>query len=166
MKAALSQVGADVKLDLGGGDGLIFRNLTVSQLKAENFALQLDTSKLGAMTFHDEFSGPLSIWDAESNAAGTWRPDYGYSGSQGLGSYVLASNGEQQIYTSPYFRGHDGDFAESPFVTNPDGTLSIIARPSTNGEIFGYGYTSGLITTHESCAPTSPTPSAPGRPSG
>uniref|UniRef100_UPI002FDFA23A family 16 glycosylhydrolase n=1 Tax=Phenylobacterium sp. TaxID=1871053 RepID=UPI002FDFA23A len=154
VQANLTQVGADVKLDLGDGDGLMFRNLTVDQLKATNFQLELDLARLGAQTFADEFTGALSLWDKESNPAGVWRPDYGYQGSQGVGSYTLVSNDEKQIYTSPYFRDHAGDFAESPFVSNADGTLSIWARPSTNGEIFGYGYTSGLITTKPSFAQT------------
>src|SRR5205085_5125559 len=46
------------------------------------------------------------------------------------------------------------DFAESPFVSNPDGTLSIWAKPSSNPEIFGYGYTSGEISTKQSFAQT------------
>jgi beta-glucanase (GH16 family) len=154
VQAHMSQVGADTRIDLGGADGLILRNVQMGQLTAGNFQLQLDASKLGAMTFHDEFSGQLSLWDAQSNPTGTWRPDYGYEGEQGLTSYVLAGNGEKQIYTSPYFRGHNGDFLESPFVANSDGTLSIWARPSSNAEIFGYGYTSGLLTTKESFSQT------------
>lgn len=39
-------------------------------------------------------------------------------------------------------------------MSNPDGTLSIWAKPSANGEIFGYGYTSGLITTQPTFAQT------------
>jgi serralysin len=147
VKAAMTQVGADVKLDLGGGDGVIFRNITIGQFTAANFQLELDPATLGPQTFADEFSGPLSIWDAESNPTGRWRPDFGYQGSQGTGSYTLISNNEKQIYTSPYFRDHSGDFAESPFVSNADGTLSIWARASSNPEIFGYGYTSGFIST-------------------
>ncbi|ACG77705.1 endo-1,3-1,4-beta-glycanase, C-terminal secretion signal protein [Phenylobacterium zucineum HLK1] len=154
VKARMSQDGADVKLDLGGGDGLVFRGVTVGQFTAANFQLELDASTLGAKTFGDEFSGPLSLWDAQSNPTGLWRPDFGYQGEQGTGSYTLISNDEKQIYTSPYFRGHDGDFAESPFVNNADGTLSIWAKPSTNGEIFGYGYTSGMITTKETFSQT------------
>jgi hypothetical protein len=38
-------------------------------------------------------------------------PDFGYQGSQGVGSYTLVSNSEQEVYTSPYFRDHNGDFA-------------------------------------------------------
>ena len=154
MQSHLSQVGADVKLDLGDGDGLMFRNLNVSQLTARDFQLQLDTTKLGAMSFDDEFNGPLSLWDAQSNPTGTWRPDFGYQGEQGLGSYTLASNDEKEIYVSPYFRGHNGDFPENPFVSNPDGTLSIVAKAETNAETFGYQYTSGMISTQPTFAQT------------
>jgi serralysin len=154
VQSHLSQVGSDVKLDLGGGDGLLFRNLNVSQLTASSFQLQLDTSKLGVETFHDDFNGPLSLWDAHSNPTGTWRPDFGYQGSQGAGSYTLASNGEQEIYTSPFFRDHPGDFPVNPFTSNADGTLSITAAPSTNNELFGHHYTSGMISTAQSFAQT------------
>lgn len=154
LQSKLSQVGADTRIDLGDGDGLVLRGVQASQLSAADFQLQFDASKLGAPTFADEFSGPLSVWDAESNPTGVWRPDFGYQGAQGVGSYSLVSNDEKQIYTSQYFKGRAGDFAETPFTTNPDGTLSIWARPSANPEIFGYGYTSGMITTKESHAQT------------
>jgi len=154
VQAHMTQVGADVKLDLGGTDGLMFRNATVGQFTAANFQLQLDTSKLGTMTFHDDFNGPVSLWDAESNPTGAWRPDYGYQGSQGAGSYTLIGNNEQEIYTSPYFRDHNGDFAVNPFSSTGDGTLTITAAPSTNSELFGYHYTSGMITTAPSFAQT------------
>lgn len=149
VQARLLQVGADVKLDLGDGHGLMFRNLTTSQLSAANFQLELDPSKLGARTFSEDFSGPLSIWDPQSNSTGLWRPDYGYQGSQGAGSYTLMGNNETQIYTSPYYRDHPGDFSVNPFVQNADGTLTIQARYTTNPEVTGWGYniTSGLLTT-------------------
>ena len=154
VQAHMSQAGADVKIDLGGSDGLILRGIQVSQLTASNFQLSIDPTKVGAMTFHDEFSSPLSVWNATYNPTGTWRPDYGYQGANGVGSYTLPGNGEKQIYTSPFFRDHNGDFSESPFHSNSDGTLSIIAKPSTNSELFGYGYTSGMISTKESFAQT------------
>jgi Ca2+-binding RTX toxin-like protein len=154
VRAAMTQVGADVKLDLGGGDGLMLRDVLATSLSASNFQLQLDIGSFGPLAFADEFSGPLSLWDAESNPTGTWRPDYGYSGTQGVGSYTLTSNGEVQIFTSPYFRDHPGDFPESPFISNSDGTLSILLRESSNPEIFGYDYTSGMITTRPSFSQT------------
>ncbi|MFC3069747.1 family 16 glycosylhydrolase [Phenylobacterium soli] len=150
----MTQVGADTKIDLGGGEGLVLRGVQATSLTSANFQLQLDGSKLGGMTFHDEFSAPLSVWNATYNPTGVWRPDYGYQGANGVGSYTLTGNGEQQIYTSPYFRDHNGDFSESPFTSNADGTLSITARPSTNSELFGYSYTSGMISTKQSFAQT------------
>ncbi|WP_334161340.1 family 16 glycosylhydrolase [Phenylobacterium sp.] len=152
VQARLSQVGGDVKLDLGGGEGLMFRNLTVGQLTAANFKLGLDLTGF-TQTFADDFDG-LSLRDPESAPAGTWRTEYGYQGTQGVGSYTLVSNDEKQIYTSPYFRDHAGDFAETPFAVNGDGTVSIWARPSSNPEIFGYGYTSGLLSTQASFSQT------------
>jgi Ca2+-binding RTX toxin-like protein len=152
VQARLSQVGSDVKLDLGGGDGLVFRNLAVGQLTASNFQLQLDLTGY-TRTFNDDFNG-LSLRDPESAPTGTWRTDYGYQGVQGVGSYTLVSNNEKQIYTSPYFREHNGDFAESPFAVNGDGTVSIWARPSANSELFGYGFTSGLLSTKDSFTQT------------
>ena len=154
LQAQLSQVGSDVKLDFGGGQGLILRNLQIGQLSAGDVELQFDRATLGAQTFHDEFSAPLSLWDAQSNPGGTWRPDFGYQGEQGVGSYTLVNNNEQQIYTSPYFRGANGNFPETPFVSNPDGTLSIWARPSNNNQLFDYNYTSGLITTQPTFSQT------------
>jgi serralysin len=149
VKARLVQQGLDVKLDLGGGDALVFRDMTPGQLTAANFQLELDHSKLGVRSFTEDFDRPLSLWDAQSNPGGVWRPDYGYQGSQGAGSYSLIGNNETQIYTSPYFRDHPGDFTVSPFVQNADGTLTIQARTTTNPEVteWGYGVTSGMLTT-------------------
>ena len=127
VRTRLVQEGADTRLDLGGGDSLLFRNVKAGDLRAENFELELDVSRFGKASFAEEFSAPLSIWDKESNPGGVWRPDYGYQGVNGLGSYTHAHHGEKQIYTSPYFRGHNGDFTESPFVMNGDGTMSIWA---------------------------------------
>jgi serralysin len=117
--------------------------VTVGSFVASDFQLQIDYAKLGA-TFADEFNKPISLYDPVYNPNGFWRPDYG---GNGLAPYTLVGNSEDQIYTSPYFRGHPGDFSESPFTNNADGTLTITARASTNPEIFGYDYTSGAITT-------------------
>lgn len=105
------------------------------------------------LSFSEEFDAPLSIWDAERNPAGRWRPDYGYQGRDGVGSYTLVSNGELQIYVSPYFRGGRGERLGNPFRTEA-GALSIIAARANDPRLFGYGYTSGLITTRPSFAQT------------
>jgi beta-glucanase (GH16 family) len=106
------------------------------------------------LTFAEEFDRPLSLWHERHAPGGRWRTEYGYQGPDGFGSYTLASNGELQIYTSPYFRNRRGDFAENPFEQTADGMLAIVARPSKNPDIFGYRYTSGLITSRPSFAQT------------
>lgn len=146
VQARLSQQGADAWLDLGDGEALILRGVEAGRLTAANFQLELDPTHKSIQTFGDEFSGALSIHHKTLAPEGVWRTDY-QKAVNDITSYTLTGNNEQQIYTTPYFRGHAGDFAETPFVSNPDGTLSIWARPSTNPEIFGYGYTSGVITT-------------------
>jgi len=156
VQSHMTQVGGDVKIDLGGTDALILRNVASSQLTAANFQLQLDPAKLAPLTFHDEFNdAQLSIWDGESNPSGVWRPDYGYAGSQGTTSYTLASNGEQQIYVSPYFRDAPGNYALTPF-SESGGALTITAQPApaNAADLWGYHYTSGMITTKETFAQT------------
>lgn len=105
------------------------------------------------LTFTETFGQPLSIWDAEHNPSGRWRPDYGYQGRDGVGSYTLVSNGELQIYVSPHFRGGLNGGPASPFHVEA-GALSIVAARSNHAGIFGYGYTSGLITTRPSFSQT------------
>jgi len=156
VQSHMTQVGGDLKIDLGGADALILRNVASSQLTAANFQLQLDPAKLAPLTFHDEFNdAQLSIWDGESNPSGVWRPDYGYAGSQGTTSYTLASNGEQQIYVSPYFRDAPGNYALTPF-SESGGALTITAQPApaNAADLWGYHYTSGMITTKETFAQT------------
>ena len=146
VKSHMTQVGSDVVLNMGDGDGLLLKNVSLSSLSAKNFQLQIDYSKLGAMTFSEEFNS-LSLYSKTYNPTGKWTPDLGYGD---INSYTLTNNGEKQICTSPYFHGHAGDFSESPFVVNGDGTVSIWAKQSTNSEIYGYGYTSGVLTTKNS----------------
>ncbi|MDB5455847.1 MAG: endo,3,4-beta glycanase [Caulobacter sp.] len=105
------------------------------------------------LSFAEEFDRPLSLWDPERNPTGRWRPDYGHQGRDGVGSYTLVGNGELQIYVSPYFRGGRDDAPANPFRTE-GGTLSIVAQRSNHPQIFGYKYTSGLITTRPSFAQT------------
>jgi serralysin len=132
---------------MGGGDALKFQNTTVASFTAHDFQLQIDYSKLGATTFSDDFSGPLSLYNKTYKPTGVWTPDFGYGG---MNAYTLTGNGEKEIYTSPYYNNQPGTFSESPFVSNSDGTLSIWGKQSTNPNLYGYNYTSGLITTAHS----------------
>jgi len=157
VQAAMIQQGSDVVLH-NGLNNLVLRNATVSQFHASDFLLGLDPSKLGALTFDDEFNS-LSLRGA-SNPTGTWTPMYGdgsaYS-ALSLGSHTLTGNGELQLYTDPTFAGTSGH----PLGLNPfsisNGVLDIHAQTvdaATSAGMWNYAYSSGVITTHQSFAQT------------
>jgi serralysin len=151
VQAAMTQVGSDVVLQNGLND-LVIRNTTIAQFQPSDFYLALDSSKLGQLTFDDEFNS-LSLRSA-SNPTGTWTPNYWYGG---LGAYTLTGNGELQLYTAPGFTGTGStDLGLNPFsITN--GVLDIHAQTVTAAQsatMWGYQYSSGVITTHDSFAQT------------
>jgi beta-glucanase (GH16 family) len=104
-------------------------------------------------TFSDDFAsfswfaGDLQDHQGER---GTWRTQFGYAGPNSLGSRTLTSNRELQIYVDPAFRGSTTkSLGLNPFRV-ADGVLEIIADQATENiqkSIWGYTYTSGLITT-------------------
>ena len=67
VKAAMTQVGSDVNLNLGGGDAVLFRNTTVGAFTDKNFSLGVDTSKL-TLTFNEDFNS-LGL----TSSGGPWR---------------------------------------------------------------------------------------------
>jgi beta-glucanase (GH16 family) len=105
--------------------------------------LSIDVASLGAPIFAEEFTAPLSVWDAAGNPGGRWRNDYGYGGQA---DYKF--NDELQYYTGPYFGAHHGDFDDGNYAV-ADGVLTISAHRTDNPEILAQhiDYTSGLITT-------------------
>ncbi|TCM17993.1 beta-glucanase (GH16 family) [Novosphingobium sp. PhB165] len=144
VKSLLTQVGSDVKLSLASGEGLIFRNHSVSDFTANDFQLQIDTSKM-KMTFDDEFNN-LSL----KSAGGLWSTSFSYSG---LAKYTLTSNGEKQLYVDPDFKGTSStSLGLNPFNVH-NGVLDITAAPVTDAQsnsMWGYDWSSGLLTTHDS----------------
>jgi beta-glucanase (GH16 family) len=157
VQAAMTQVGSDVVLHNGLND-LVIRDATVSQFQASDFYVALDPSKLGQATFDDEFNS-LSLRSA-SNPHGTWTPEYGDGSAYAdlsLGSHTLTGNGELQVYIEPGFTGTSGhDLGLSPFSIN-NGVLDIHAQAisgATSAALWNYGYTSGVITTHQSFSQT------------
>jgi serralysin len=157
----------DINLDrvAGGVNHLLIKGVTKAALLAhpESFQLELDPSLLGAKVFEDEFNS-LSIYDKEDNPNGTWKPDTAYQPVDQVGDYGVGHPDELQIYTSPYFRNHGpsttGDyFAQSPFSV-ADGVLTIHGAHATDtSELFGYNYTSGLITTNPEVEASNGSPS-------
>jgi len=147
VQAKLSQQGANVKLDLGNGESLIFANKTVASLQASQFQLTLDRSQL-TQTFSDDFN-TLSLHNA-TTGTGTWDTKYSWAGASGC---TLASNNELEWYINP-------DYAPTASV-NPfsvsNGVLDIHAQKtpdSIKSLINNSQYTSGMLTTHSTFSQT------------
>jgi len=111
-------------------------------------------------TFGDEFKS--FSWYAEGlengrKGGGTWRTNFGYAGTQDLGSRSLGSNGELQVYVDRGFRGTSAKpLGIDPFRVK-DGALEIVADRApqeVKPQIWNYAYTSGLITSQFSHAQT------------
>jgi beta-glucanase (GH16 family) len=151
LQGAMTQRGSDVVLQ-SGQNHVVIRGATVAQFSAADFDLTLDLSKLGALSFTDDFNS-LSLRSA-SNPTGTWTTDYGYGG---IGSYTLTGNGELQLYTAPGFKGTtDHDLGLNPFSVS-NGVLDIRAQTvdaATSAGMWNYGYSSGVITTKQSFSQT------------
>jgi beta-glucanase (GH16 family) len=151
VQAAMTQQGSDVVVQ-NGAHPFVIRNATIAQFQASDFYLPLDHSKLGGLTFDDEFSS-LSLHTA-ANPSGTWTPNYWYGG---IGAYTLPGNGELQLYTAPGFTGQGtADLGLNPFSV-ANGVLDIHAQtvtPAQSAAMWNYNYSSGVITTHDSFAQT------------
>jgi beta-glucanase (GH16 family) len=87
------------------------------------------------LTFEEEFSGPLSLWDGRD---GRWKTEHMWGDTP--------INEELQYYVDPRVHGID------PFVL-ADGILTIRAAPTPPGfeaRVAGRPYTSGIVTTEMS----------------
>jgi beta-glucanase (GH16 family)/Ca2+-binding RTX toxin-like protein len=148
VRAAMTQQGSDVVLNLGGGETLTFRNTNVStSFQDKQFLMPLDTSKLGKLTFDDEFNS-LSIYDP-SHMTGTWNVDYG-GNLKDQSAYSLLSNNEQEVYTHDGFEGlGTHNLHLNPFSIS-NGALSITAQKIASQDTsaaFGHSWSSGMINT-------------------
>ena len=157
VKGLLTQVGADTKLALPGGDVVLIKDVQVSSLTADDFRLQLDLSKL-KLTFADEFNS-ISLHN-DKTGTGTWETTYNWGPENGGGSIYARTalgNNEKQIYV-------DADatvLGTTPVGISPfsvkDGVLDITAAKTPDAlkaQLYGYDYTSGLLTTEETFSQT------------
>ena len=147
VQAAMVQVGPDVKLQLDPSEVLIFRNTTPASFAAGQLLLPLDRSKLGAMTFDDEFNS-LNLYNF-STGQGQWQASFGFD-PHNQNNYALVYNGEQEAYVTPSFQGT----STAPLGLNPfnvsNGTLTITAAPMPQADqqlAYGQSYSSGLLDT-------------------
>ncbi|MDB5445782.1 MAG: exsH [Phenylobacterium sp.] len=147
VQAAMRQQGSDVVLQIDPSETLTIRNISASQLSASNFLLPLDRSKLGAVTFDDEFNN-LQLYNF-STGTGQWLTNFG-SDPKKHDAYMLAQNGEQQAYTAADFQGlGDHALGYNPFSV-ANGVLTVTAQPiapADQAAAFGASYSSGLLDT-------------------
>jgi len=152
IKAQMTQVGADVLLDLTNGDSVLFRNTSLEAFTADNFRVTLDTRDL-QLVFSDEFDS-LSLTDGTS---GVWQTTYGYRGAGPVSSHVLQATGEKQFYVDAAYAGTGTDpLGINPFSVD-SGVLTISAARTTAAQkevLYGFDYVSGLLTTQTSFAQT------------
>lgn len=111
---------------------------------------RLDRSKL-KMTFEEDFSSPLSLWDPRSGA-GRWKTCYWFGWQpQGKGcvdrsSRTIDTDGSQYVLVDAAYNKVD------PFRQS-DGQLAIVAAKNAHPEdpkTGGRPYTAGMITTEPS----------------
>jgi beta-glucanase (GH16 family) len=147
VRSAMTQQGADTVLQLGGGETLTIRNTSPTSFQDKQFLVGLDRSKLGAVTFQDDFNS-LSLWDA-SHKTGTWQTDFG-GNLKDAWAYSLIGNGEMQVYTHEGFEGlGDRNLHLDPFSVS-NGVLTITAEQipsSQTAATFGQSWSSGMINT-------------------
>lgn len=154
--SAMKQDGADVLVQLDANDSIRVQNTKLSDFTAANFQFHLDASKLGAMTFDDEFNS-LST-RVRGGATGTWDTEYGYgANSDSADGRTLGGNGERQLYVDPTFKGTSGSaLGLNPFGID-HGILTITEAPTPaalKSSAYNIDYTSGVLTTRESFAQT------------
>lgn len=160
IRAAMQQIGADVKLTLSANDSITFRGATIDGFSADDFLLRIDLGGLHR-TFSDEFNS-VSLYNA-STGTGTWKTNFITGAQDGWGSYdsrTLTANNEKQIYVDAAYRG-DPAKGSTPLGLNPfsvaDGVLTITAAKASTADsarLWNYGYTSGLLTTEKTFAQT------------
>jgi beta-glucanase (GH16 family) len=148
IKDAMKQVGHDVVLQIDSSETLTFRGVTISDFGKSAFLVPFDKSKIGALTFHDEFNS-LNLYNP-SSGNGVWQTNFG-GNLKDVWAYNLVSNGETQAYVTPDFRGQ----GNHPLGYNPlsvkNGVLTITAQPFANADdsqaAYFQRYASGMINT-------------------
>ncbi|WP_334164455.1 Calx-beta domain-containing protein, partial [Phenylobacterium sp.] len=148
IRQAMTQEGADVVLRLSADETLTFRGQTLAGFQDRQFLLPLDRSKLGELTFADEFD-TLQIYD-HSLQTGIWRADFG-NNLKDEWAYTITSNGERQVYTTDHFYGQGERQLDhyTPHAVS-DGILTIKAERLLDEDresAWGREYSSGMLNT-------------------
>ncbi len=141
IRAAMTQVGGDVVLDLGSAESITFRGHAIADFTGGDFKF---APNVGAMrqTFGEEFTGFRSSATGLDAAGGAvWQTAYELW--PGIATRTLAPGSPESQYYS------DSSTGINPFTAN-GATLRITAAPATTELPQGMAYTSGIITTRTS----------------
>jgi beta-glucanase (GH16 family) len=150
VKAAMTQVGGDVKIDLGGGQSLMIEGKSMADIGPTVIDVEPSLANLH-LTFDEEFNTLSLNTGTTTSAAGTWKTTFSN------GKHTLYSNYELEYYVDPDFTGGTA----APLGLQPfsiaNGILTIAARPTSSANLpylESHPYTSGLLTTETSFAQT------------
>lgn len=156
VQSHLSQVGADVQLQLDAGDAIILKNTAAASLTADDFLLQTP-GPVGQMTFGDDFNS-LSLYNPSTHT-GTWKTNYWFGSQDGASAWNsrTVGAGDQVLAVDPLYDGGTGHaLGMNPFSLN-NGVVSITLAKATAAELpylHGQQYTDGMLTTEKTFAQT------------
>jgi beta-glucanase (GH16 family) len=152
VQKAMTQVGSDVRIELPGGQSLMLENKTIASITTKN--INVESAPEAAtmhLVFQDEFNSLSLNTGTSATANNTWKTTFA-GGERNAGGV-----GEAQRYSDPDYKGSSTQsLGINPFSVN-NGVLTISARPADAADLpylYGYKYTSGLLTTQQSFVQT------------
>lgn len=150
VKTAMSQVGGDVRVDLGAGQSLMLAGKKVADITAKSVNVEEGLTGMH-LVFHDEFDKLSLNTGTAATASNTWKTTF-IGGERNAGGV-----GELQRYSDPDYKGSGPQsIGVNPFSID-NGVLNIAARPADAADLpylYGYKYTSGLLTSEKSFVQT------------
>jgi serralysin len=158
IKSHMTQSGSDVLIRHDNGDQILVKNMAIGDLSASNFMLPVNLSNYH-LSFAEDFN-TISLVNP-STGLGTWKTQFA-TGAQnsiwnGYTSRTLTPNHELQLYVDPFLTGTGSTaLGLNPFHID-NGVVTIHAgrtAPAIESALWGYDYTSGLLTTQTSFAQT------------
>lgn len=150
VKSAMSQVGTDVRVDLGAGQSLMIEGKKIADITTKNVNVEQGITGLH-LVFQDEFDSLSLNTGTAASASNTWKTTF-IGGERNAGGV-----GELERYVDPDYKGTSTQsLGINPFSID-NGVLTIAARPADAEDLpylYGYKYTSGLLTTEKSFTQT------------
>ena len=175
VQSKMTQIGADLRIDLGNAQYVMIENMKLGDITAANIAVEPAPAPVAApvpttapvtiqiaapgfvmpapnaplsglkMTFDEEFNSLSLRTGTAATAGGLWKT------SDGWGNRTLSGNGELQLYVDADYKG----LGLNPFSINT-GVLDIhaskVVDPAIKAALGGYNYVSGELTTAGSFA--------------